>query len=320
MPGVTAALIGDLDVRRELGKVGTQSDLHLHDFRHDGVAVTTLVPDRYPDKLQPLSYALVGADAAVLAVSQVDARLGEQIVAAAAAGIERGVVVLRGYVQPDQVRPLLEGTALEAWPVMADDDWAAVRAHLAATPPPERDGPAVVPVDHHFDVKGVGAVVLGVVRRGTLGKGETLHGHPGRVICPLRSIQIHDEDVPQAVPGDRVGLALRQTKADQLDRGMLLCHPDADVRSLDVGDRVAGRLERSRFCRQELSAGSVVHLGVGMQFVPLRLDADAPAPGSHGALSGVLEKPLVHEPGEAGIVWHMDAPPQRVVGRVVLEA
>ena len=109
MAGVTAALLGDLDARRDLGKVGTQSDLHLHDFKEGGRDVTVLVPDRYPDQVKCLSYAVLGADAAVLVVSKVDAAVGEQILAADAAGIPHGVIVLRNYLQPEQVAPLLPG-------------------------------------------------------------------------------------------------------------------------------------------------------------------------------------------------------------------
>jgi selenocysteine-specific translation elongation factor len=316
VPGITAAYLGVPEARREFGKVGTQSDIHLHDFRAGDAEVTVLVPARYPEQLKCLSYAVAGADTAVLVLSKLDAQAGEQILAADAAGIRYGAIVLLDYLQPDQVAPLLKDTALEEWRVWTEPAWAEVQGHLAAAPRGDREGAVVVPVDHHFDVKGVGAVVLGVVKQGVLRKGDTLYAWPDKVICPVRSIQVHDVDRNEAVPGDRVGLALRNTKAEQLDRGMVLAPADAPLQALRNGDLVTFTLHRSRFSKQPLAAGSVVHLGIGMQFVPVRLDTDAPGPGGEGTVQGTLQKGLVVAPGERGILWHMDAAPQRVVGSI----
>lgn len=316
MSGVTACLLGDLSAARELGKVGTQSDIHLHDFKQGGRDVTVIVPARYPDQLKCLSYAVTDADAAVLVVGKLDAKAGEQILAADAAGIPHGIILLTDYLQPEQIKPLLSGTRLADWPVLTEADWPRIKEHIAAAPQRPLEGPVLVPVDHHFDVKGVGAVVLGVVKQGRLPKSATLHAYPDKVICPIRSIQCHDVDVAEAVAGDRVGLALRNTKADQLDRGMVLAMPDADLTVLKTGDPVSFTLRRSPFSKQPLGEGSVVHLGVGMQFVPVTLAGDAPGPGEEGPVEGTLQKGLVVAPDEEGVLWHVDNNPQRVVGSV----
>ncbi len=317
MPGLTVALLGNLDARRELGKVGTQSDIHLHDFKEAGRDVTVLVPARYPEQLKCLSYSVTGVDAAVLVVPEMNAAVGEQILAADAAGIRHGVIVLQNYLQPEQVAPLLKGTHLESWLLLTEEDWPRVRAHLAEAPErTDKDAAVVVPIDHHFDVKGVGAVILGVIKKGTLKKGETLYAWPDKVICPVRSIQCHDVDVAEAVPGDRVGLALRNTKADMLDRGMVLAPSDAPLVAKKTGDEVTFNLRRSPYSRQPLEAGSVVHVGTGMQFVPVRLESAAPAAGESAEVTGTLQKGLVYASGDEGVLWHVDNKPQRVVGAV----
>lgn len=314
MAGVTATLLGNLETRREFGKVGTQSDLHLHDFKDSGRDVTVLLPARYPEQLKCLSYSVLGADAAVIVVDELNAQVGEQILACDAAGIEHGALVLQNYLQPEQIAPMLKGTSLEGWKIFTEEDWPNVRAHLAACPEPASDGFVMVPIDHHFDVKGVGAVVLGVVKQGVLKKSDTLYAWPTKTICPVKSIQIHDADHPEAVTGDRVGLALRNVKADMLDRGMILAPADAELQAYKVGDELEFTLRRGAFSKQDLSEGSVVHLGVGMQFVPVRLLSDAPGAGTEGTVRGALEKGLVLKSGDKGIIWHVDAA-QRVVGR-----
>jgi selenocysteine-specific translation elongation factor len=318
VPGLTAALLGSLAVRNQMGKVGTQSDIHLHELKEGGRQVTVIVPDRYPDQLKPLSYAVLNCDAAVLVVDKMSAQVGEQILAADAAGIAHGAIVLQNYIQPEQLKPLLKGTALEGWKVFAEEDWPAIRAHVAAAPAPARDGFVQVPIDHHFNVKGVGAVILGVVKQGVLHKGETLHAFPAKVICPVRSIQMHDVDNDEAHPGDRVGLALRNTNPDHLDRGMVLAPADAPLRVHEAGAAITFRLKRSPFAKSTLKAGGVAQLGVGMQFIPVRLTADPPAPGQEGMVQGTVEKAFVHAPGERAVLFHQDAAPQRVVGRAEL--
>lgn len=319
MPGLTVALLGNQDAKRELGKVGTQSDVHLHEFKEGDRQAICIVPAKYPESVKPLSYAVLNCDSAALVVDKITAQVGEQLLAADAAGLRHGIIVLQNYLQPEQLKPLLKGTTLESWPVLAEEDWPKVRAHLATAPPRgSKDAPVVVPIDHHFNVKGVGAVVLAVVKQGVLRKGDTLHAFPDKVICPVRSIQIHDVDHNEALPGDRVGLALRNTPPEMLDRGMVLAPADAPLKVHATGAAVTFRLKRSAFSKQPLKAGAVVQVGAGMQYVPLRLTADAPGPGQEGDLVGTLDKALVHLPGERAVLWHQDNVPQRVVGALTL--
>ncbi len=319
MPGVTAAIIGNLDARNNFGKVGTQSDIHLHEFKEGNIQAICVVPATYPASVKPLSYALLNVDGAALIVDKLTPQVGEQILAADAAGIKHGVIILQNYLQPDQLKPILKNTALEGWLMLTEEDWGKARAHLlAAKPAGDPNAPVQVPIDHHFNVKGVGAVVLGVVKQGTLKKGETLHAFPEKVICPVRSIQIHDVDHNTAVPGDRVGLALRNTPPEMLDRGMVLAPADSPLVVNLKDAAVTFKVKRNAFSKQPLKAGAVLQIGVGMQFVPIRLTADLCGPGQEGELQGTLEKAMVHSKGERAILWNADATPQRVVGSLTL--
>lgn len=320
VPGLTVTLLGNQDAKRELGKVGTQSDLHLHEFKEGDRHAITIVPVKYPESVKPLSYAVLSCDAAVLVVDKITAQVGEQILAADAAGVQKGIIVLQNYLQPEQLKPLLKGTTLESWEVRTEENWTDIRHALGKVAARgSRDAFVAVPIDHHFNVKGVGAVVLAVVRQGVLTKGDTLYAYPDKVICPVRSIQIHDVDHGEALPGDRVGLALRNTPPEMLDRGMVLAPADAPVRVHAVGAAVSFKVKRSPFSKQPLKAGSVLQLGAGMQYIPLRLTADAPGAGQEGLVQGTLEKALVHLPGDRAVLWHQDNVPQRVVGAVTLD-
>ena len=65
------------------------------------------------------------------------------------------------------------------------------------------------PVDSHFNVKGVGTVILGSVIDGYFRKHDKMTVFPIKREVILKSIQKHDLDADDGVKGDHVGLALR---------------------------------------------------------------------------------------------------------------
>ena len=68
----------------------------------------------------------------------------------------------------------------------------------------------MVPVDHAFNVKGVGVVILGVVTSGFVQKHATLNVLPAGKTAQVRSIQKHDDEFDVAGEGDRVGLSIKE--------------------------------------------------------------------------------------------------------------
>ncbi|MFW9950924.1 MAG: EF-Tu/IF-2/RF-3 family GTPase, partial [Candidatus Thorarchaeota archaeon] len=67
-------------------------------------------------------------------------------------------------------------------------------------------------IDHAFPVKGIGTVILGIVKEGKVTAGQMLdlsgYDGPSKKVI-VRSIQKHDRDFKEAYKGDRVGLALK---------------------------------------------------------------------------------------------------------------
>ncbi len=67
-------------------------------------------------------------------------------------------------------------------------------------------------IDHVFPVKGIGTVILGIVKQGEVHSGQMLEitGYESAVKkVIIRSIQKHDRNFKVAYEGDRVGLALK---------------------------------------------------------------------------------------------------------------
>jgi len=315
MANLTVAAIGPNNPAKDLGKKGTVSDLALYDLKQGGDSVTFVEPVKYPERLAPLFYSVSLADRALLTVEAIDANLGESMVMLHVAGVRKGWIVLRNYISREQLEPLTKGTVLENYEYMEDDRNAlrqAIMGDVAALNP-EGDGPGAVSVDHFFNVKGVGTVVLGQVAYGRIRKHDELTALPTSKKAIVRSIQKHDDDHDEAVRGDRVGLALKNVDVDDLDRGMVL---SADPRLRSVKD-VTGTAEIVQFWKSPLKEGMVLHIGHWMQFVPARVvsvEGDARKP----TLKLSLDAPIVHPPGSRAAIMHLDGGRLRVVGSMAL--
>lgn len=316
MPAVTLGVLGNLEYARGLGKKSTESDVQLVTFKEGDSHVSMVLPFRHPEKVHPLCYAVGAADALLLVVKEVNRDLGESIVAAAAAGHTRGLIVLQNYVQPEQIAPLLKGTSLAAMPMTTDDKPASVRQRLVELASTPREGPARVPIDHHFNVKGVGTVILGFVRQGTVRKHDALRAYPTTKTAQVRSIQVHDHDVAEAHTGDHVGLALKNVENEELDRGYVLA-PEGSLEVADAGKTLALKAHVSPFFKPGIKNEGVYHLAHGWQVVACRAKGELAA-GKEGAVAFELTQPLAYAPGDRVVIVNLDNAAQRIVGHAIV--
>jgi selenocysteine-specific translation elongation factor len=173
----------------------------------------------------------------------------------------------------------------------------------------------VVPIDHHFNVKGVGVVVLGCVARGVIKKHDTLKVLPTEKTAQIRSIQKHDDDADSAETGDRVGLALKNLDGEELDRGYVLTNDPA----ITYSTTITGKAQLVRYWPSSLKEGMVIYAGHWMQFIPTRvekvvIDGDWRMP----ALTLTMEKALVYPPGARVVLHYLEGGKLRVVGSLTL--
>jgi len=285
---VTVAVVGAPDIAKELGKKGTASDLTLFNTVTEGHAATLVEPTQFPEKFSPLLNALAMADRCLLVVSELSRSVAETIATVEQVEVPT-TVVLGPAVGEGELARALKGGRLESAP-RVPLDFPKLRETVESWSAPFLDGPVLVPIDHSFPVKGVGAVALGVVRRGTLHGHDRLRLWPTPKVLDIRSIQVHDIDRKEATCGERVGIALKGVDADELSRGQLL----APEGSLTAGTELRGAaFQKCRYYRGDAGAGASVHLSHGLQVVPaeiaelgpsgVRVTADRSVAGMPGA-------------------------------------
>jgi len=90
---------------------------------------------------------------------------------------------------------------------------------LLQPPEPMVDRPLRIPIQKVFKIKGVGTVITGRVETGVLKKGQEIIIEPlGRKTTAM-SIEMHHEELPEAVPGDNIGINVKGIGADEVKRG-----------------------------------------------------------------------------------------------------
>ena len=133
------------------------------------------------------------------------------------------------------VREFLEGTPFAASEVVTvsardgrglDDLLAALERAAAHAEAGRHGGPARLPVDRVFPLKGIGTVVTGTLWRGEIRAGDVMVVEPGGARAGVRSVQVHDHEAEVVHAGSRVGVNLRGLDRDDVRKGDWLVAPE----------------------------------------------------------------------------------------------
>lgn len=304
MNSVNFVVLGDHVVAGELGKKGTATDLAIYDRKTAETVYTWTAPLTFPDKVQPLLQAVNMAEYAILNVAKLDKFLGEQILALDYAGMRDGFILHSFEVDRDKLKSLLKNTVLADYRFLDSVD--ELKQEVAKVQPKPGSGPVMIPVDHAFDVKGVGTVVLGVVRQGTVKAYDELTILPQNKDILVKSIQMHDDPAESSSSPARVGLAIKGLSANDISRGDVICAQGAAQVS---SGPLKTKFEKSPFFKGDLAENQMYMLSVGLQIRPVRVKQ------SDDFLELTPEKPLVYAPGQVCVLLKPDSPSTRIIGK-----
>ena len=304
MNSINFVVLGDSSIAAQLGKKGTATDIVIYDRKTADTVYTWTTPNTFPDKIQPLLQAVNIAEYAILNVSKLDKFLGEQVMALDAVGLADGFVMHSYEVDREKLKTLLKGTALANYQFVDSVD--QLKQEMAKLKPKGSDGPVVIPVDHAFDVKGVGTVALGVVKQGTVKAYDELVLLPGKKSVLVKSIQMHDDPVESSSSPARVGLAIKGPTAEDISRGDVICAPDA-VKV--TSGTVAVKFAKSPFFKGDLPENHTYMVSVGMQVktAKIKLEGDI--------LQVTPEKPLAYLQGQTLVLLKPDSQGPRIAGK-----
>ncbi len=142
--------------------------------------------------------------------------------------------LLSKYDFPGDDTPIIVGSALKALEGDQSDIGEPSIIKLAAAldsyiPTPERaiDKPFLMPVEDVFSISGRGTVVTGRVERGIIKVGEEIEivGIKPTLKTTCTGVEMFRKLLDQGQAGDNVGVLLRGTKREEVERGQVLAKP-----------------------------------------------------------------------------------------------
>ncbi len=142
--------------------------------------------------------------------------------------------LLSKYDFPGDDVPIIKGSALKALEGDQSDIGEPAILRLADAldtyiPTPERaiDRPFLLPIEDVFSISGRGTVVTGRVERGIVKVGEEVEivGIKATVKTICTGVEMFRKLLDQGQAGDNVGVLLRGTKREDIERGQVLCKP-----------------------------------------------------------------------------------------------
>ena len=173
----------------------------------------------------------VGVPALVVFLNKVDMVDDEELLELVELEVRE---LLSSYDFPGDDIPITKGSALCALEDRSPEIGREAVLALMATvdeyiPTPERpiDQPFLMPIEDVFSISGRGTVVTGRIERGIVKVGEEVEiiGIRDTVKTTVTGVEMFRKLLDQGQAGDNVGVLLRGTKREDVERGQVLCKP-----------------------------------------------------------------------------------------------
>jgi elongation factor Tu len=142
--------------------------------------------------------------------------------------------LLDSYDFPGDDTPIIKGSALKALEgdtseIGGPSIDALMDALDSYIPEPERaiDGAFIMPIEDVFSISGRGTVVTGRIERGVVNVGDEIEivGIKDTAKTTCTGVEMFRKLLDQGVAGDNVGVLLRGTKREEVERGQVLAKP-----------------------------------------------------------------------------------------------
>ncbi len=302
MKHLTVGIFHDDCLGRELGKKGTESDIVMFNRKTDTSIFTFMQP--LQDKISAKTQIISSIDTAILCCTELTPEVGETILMLDALGVSKGMIVVPPFTNTARLDAMIKGTSLESFVIIERNLQKILEYLERITPQRESASSPVVVIDHSFSVKGVGEVILGFVKEGTIRKHDNFLLLPSGKEVIVRSIQMQDSEYDVAEAGSRVGLAIKGATVDELKRGSMLCAPE----NAKTDTKLLLSFTKNRF--YTTMKEGLFHVTVGMQTVPVVVSQM-----NNGSITIESEKPIVYTAADTFLLLDLNAKKLHLAGK-----
>ena len=209
---------------------------------------------------------------------------------------------------PGDDTPIIRGSALKA--LEGDEEWATKIDELmdavdSFIPVPERDTdkPFLMAIEDVFTITGRGTVATGRVERGIVQVNDEVEiiGIRDTQKTIVTGVEMFRKLLDRAEAGDNIGVLLRGTKREDIERGQVLCKPGSVTPHTEFEGQVYGLTKeeggrhtpffdgyRPQFYFRTTDITGIAHLPEGVEMV---------MPGDSVEIRGELIHPIAMEDG-----------------------
>ncbi len=266
-----------------IGKRSSENSISFYNRKERGNVVVAMVPSSIDEKFYALPQTLLMADQILLSTAELDRAFGEVLVACSLLG--KRII----FTRDNDVSAMVKSVGLDAAELASREEMLDMIISKGSAA--DAGAPARVDLDKAFNVKGVGTVALGIVIRGTLKVHDQLFHNSGKHVV-VRSIQSQDEDIKEAGPGTRVGLALKGIDESEMSKGDIL-----SVSQVPTSSLIGLELRQSGFAKEAIEKGRVYQIAIGFSFSNATVEEI-----ENNRISFRLEKAVPVELGDAALV------------------
>jgi selenocysteine-specific translation elongation factor len=297
---INFVVLGKQEIASEFGKKGTESDLTLYDRKESDIIKTWVIPNGFPEKIQPLFQAINLAEYVIFYVDKLDKFTGEQIIALDSLKKEKGILSHTFDVDESKLNMMIKGTVVENYTRVEQDK---IKEEMDNLEPITNDNSSELLIDHCFDVKGVGTVILGKVTNGTIKQYDNLKLYPAGIDVLIKSIQMHDDPVTESICPARVGIAVKGAKPDEVGRGDVISAEDV----VDVKTEIELDFKKSPFYKNDITENQGCLVSVGLQIKAAKFLSISP-------LKLTFEKPIVCKKNDIAVILKPESTTIRILG------
>jgi selenocysteine-specific translation elongation factor len=314
MVSITIGVFGEnLEARSQiaaaLAKKSTPEDITIYQTVFSGKILSVVEPTKYPERVASMIYCAYLSDYCIIDAQALSAPLGEIIVTLDLLGKKNGCIITNL-----DLKPLIKGTNLENYAIFSTFDEAKDQI-LAFSPEVESSAGSFASIDHSFEVKGVGSILLGFMHSGKISIHDKLKVYPSGKELEVRSIQMHDQDVKETNTGDRFGLAIKLLMSKDVERGDYVAGGGLEIK---VSKDPDVKFSSSKFLKDPLKNGEQIHAFQFLADGPCKWNGADVTSGKTESGKLMFDKNYAINPKYPALIVRLDAKGLRVIGKASL--
>jgi selenocysteine-specific translation elongation factor len=124
----------------------------------------------------------------------------------------------------------------------------------------------------------------------------------------VKSIQMHDDNVDEAISPARVGLSLKGVKPDEITRGDVLCEDD----SLPISSEIELDFKKNPFYKDNFAENQMCLVNIGLQIKAAKFNSTEP-------VRLTLDKHAVYDKSDTAVILKPESDTIRILGSVTIK-